>query len=105
MKLNNTSYCHKHIRLLCFQLEKLTELKLVTDLSEEFNQIRFVNSLSYIIVDIKHNACFTLSHALTNKEWQNVREIILYCEWLLTGEKYSKRMQRLAKKKPSSKKN
>lgn len=105
MKLNNTSYCHKHIRLLCFQLEKLSGLKLVTDLGEDFTQIRFMNSLSYIIIDLKHEAFFTMSHSLSYKEWQNVQDINLYCQWLLTGERYLKRTQRLNMKKPSSKKN
>lgn len=104
MKLNNTSYVHKQIRLLCFQLEQLSGLKLITDLSEEFTQIRFMNSLSHITLDLKHEACFTLSHILTKTELQTIQDINLYTQWLLTGERYYKR-KRIKMKKPSSKKN
>ncbi len=82
MKLNNHSYCHKRIRLLCYQLELLSGMKLVTDLSEEFEEVRFVDEFGYIIIDYWHNACFTLSHKMSKKEWETVEDLLLYLGWL-----------------------
>lgn len=86
MKLNKTSYVHKKIRMLCFQLEQFTNLKMITDLSEEFTQIRFMNSLSYIIIDFKRNTCFSMSCKLDCQEFDIVQEILIYLNWLHIGE-------------------
>lgn len=97
MKLNETAYTHKQIRKACQQLELLTDMKLVTDLSNDFNQIRFVNKLGYILIDYRNEACFILGHKLSHVEWQLVQDVMLYCNWLETGEKYSKRNTNLMK--------
>lgn len=89
MKLNNTSYAHVTIRQLCLQLELLSGMKLVTDLSEEFNQLRFVDSYGYIVIDYNNNACFTLSHKLTKKEIATIDDLFVHCRWLEIGHKYS----------------
>lgn len=87
MKLNNTSYVHVIIRKLCLQLELLSGMKLVTDLGEEFYEIRFVDKLGYIVIDFRKDTCFTISHKLTKKEISAIDDIMLYCNWLETGEK------------------
>ena len=98
MKLNNTSYCHKRIRLLCYQLEALTGMKQQTNLSEEFETVKFQNELGYIIIDHNKSACFTLGHHLDEKEWQTVEDIILYLQWLETGRRVEKELMELRKK-------
>lgn len=94
MKLNNTSYAHVTIRKLCFQLELLSGMKLVTDLSEEFDEIRFINSFGYIVIDYKRNACFTLSHKLDKKEMATIDDITLHCQWLEIGRKWTEERKR-----------
>lgn len=103
MKLNNTSYVHKKIRLLCFQLEALTGLKRTTNLDEEFTQIRFMNSLSYIVIDFKKSVCFSMSYSMNKAELETADDIMLYCQWLMLGEKTALKLDK--KKKKSSKKN
>lgn len=88
MKLNHTSYVHVTIRQLCVQLEVLSGMKLITNLSDDFYEIRLINSYGYIIIDYCNNACFTLSHHLSNKEFETIKDIMLYCNWLLIGDKY-----------------
>lgn len=106
MKLNDTAYVHKQIRLLCRQLELLTNMKLVTDLGEEFDQIKFIGKLGYIIIDYKKEACFTLSYSMDKKEWSTVRDIMLYLEWLDIGNNYiEERQKRSYDEKKSSKLN
>ena len=82
MKLNTTSYVHKKIRQLCYQLEILSGMHIVTDLGEEFNQVRFVDKYGYIIIDYQNNACFTLSHSMSKNEWDTVRDIMKDLQWL-----------------------
>lgn len=91
MKLNTTSYVHKKIRLLCFQLQQITEMRLITDLNANFNEIQFVGKLSYIIIKYKRKACFALGHHITKVEWQTIQDIMLYLDWLETGKKYQKK--------------
>lgn len=116
MKLDNISHCHKDIRMLCFQLETLTGLKCVTNLSEEFEEIRFTNSLSYIVIDFKRDAVYTMSYKLEKKEWETVKDILIDTTWLYVGHNYKKiamerersakrAKARSNKKKKSSKKN
>lgn len=93
MRLNNVSYAHKQIRLLCFQLERITGLKLKTDLSENFEEIRFENELSYIIIDFKNYAYFTLSYNLDAKEEATIEDILTHTSWLYIGYNF----ERLAK--------
>lgn len=97
IKLNNTSYVHVTIRKLCLQLELLSGMKLITDLNEEFEQIRFINSIGYIVIDFEKNACFTLSHKLDKKEMATINDIMLYCQWLETGRKYEEEKRRRQK--------
>ena len=114
MKLNNTAYCHKQIRLLCYQLQTFTGLKLMTNLSEEFDEVRFMNELSYIVIDFERNACYTMSYAMDENEWQTVKDILLFTRWLYIGQNWErlaiirarkeKRAKR-AKSKKSSKRN
>lgn len=116
LKLDNTSYVHKQSRLLCLQLELLTNLKCITNLSEEFHEIRFKNELSYIVIDFKREAVYTMSYELDDKEWQTVDDILLHTTWLYIGYNYEelalkrerriKRARRNKRKiKKSSKKN
>jgi len=87
MRLNNTSYVHKKIRILCFLLENSTGLKLVTDLSENFEQLKFMSALSYLVIDWKKQAYFTMSHHLSKEEEQEVQDLLLYLDWLDLGHK------------------
>ena len=88
MKLNKTSYCHKQIRALCFELEQRSGLKCITDLDEEFEDIRFYGKLSYIRIDWLHNAIFTLSYNMDKKELQIAQDIMLNLNWLEIGKRY-----------------
>lgn len=89
MKLNNTSHVHLLIRKKCLQLELLTNMKLITDLNGEFVEIRFMNKLGYIVIDFRKNKCFALCHKIMPVEWQLIEDILIYCNWLEMGEKYS----------------
>lgn len=73
---------------MCLQLEKLSDMKLTTDVSEEFEKLRFCSKLGYIIIDYQKMACFTLSHTMSKQEWDTVQEIMLYLGWLDTGLDY-----------------
>lgn len=97
MKLNTTSYCHKTIRKLCLQLQLLSGTELLTNLDEEFNEIRFINKVGYIIIDYNNQVCFTLSHKIDHIEWQTIKDIILYCNWLEIGREYQERNKSTAK--------
>ena len=103
MKLNTTSHVHKKIRLLCTQLELLSGMKLATDLSQEFDQIRFYSPLSYIMIDYKKNACFTLSYNMSKDEWSAVQDIILYLNWLQTGLDYQAKNEKITKEEKMKK--
>lgn len=98
MKLNNTSYCHKQIRLLCFQLEQLTGMRLMTNLSEEFNEIRFMNELSYIIIDFRRYACYTMAYDMDANEWDTVQDILTHTSWLYVGQNWQKIAEEREKK-------
>lgn len=93
MKLNEYSHCHKRIRLLCFQLAQLTGMSLVTDLSKDFQEIKFQNELSYIVIDFKNEVIFSMSYHLENIELDTAQDILLYCSWLYTGERIEDRMR------------
>ena len=94
MKLNNTSYAHVTIRKLCLQLELLSGMKLVTDLNDDFYEIRFVNAYGYIVIDWRRNACFSLSHRVDNKQMEVVKDILLHCQWLEIGVKIEEERNR-----------
>lgn len=84
--LNYTSYAHLKIRKLCSQLEFLSELALITNLDEEFVELRFMSKIGYIIIDYRNEAVFTLSHKLTEIEFEICSELMVQCNWLETGE-------------------
>lgn len=90
MKLNNHSYTHKQIRATCLWFEQLTGLKLLTNLSEEFVDIRFISPLSYVTVDFRNNTIFAMSIKLSEKELRLLKDLILYCNWLICGEEFQK---------------
>ena len=85
MKLNKSSYVHISIRKMCLQLELLADMKMITDLSDDFTEIKFINKLGYILIDYRNEACFTLSHHLTKLEMSIIEDIMLYCNWLELG--------------------
>ena len=87
MVLNNHSFVHVEIRKCCTKLELLTGMKLITDLNSEFVEIRLMNKLGYIVIKWDKNACFTLSHHLTEVELAIVQNILIYLNWLETGQK------------------
>lgn len=72
-------------------------MKMITSLDEEFQEIRFLDKLGYIIIDYNNEACFTLSHRMGIKEWQTVQDIILYLNWLETGKKVQEYIKKTAK--------
>lgn len=100
LKLNNFSYCHRQIRLLCYEFETKTSLKLRTELSENFNDIRFSNEVSYVIIDFRKENWRIMSYKLQAEEWQILQDIMLYCVWLYIGEKW---MSNLSKKQNKQK--
>ena len=89
MKLNNYSYVHVKIRKISQYLEHLTDMKLITDFNEDFEDVRFVGKLSYITLDYRHHTCFAMSHHLTKQEIQIIDEIMVCLNWLEIGERYS----------------
>ena len=95
LRLNETAYAHRKIRMLCFQLETLTGLKLVTNLGEKFQEVRFMNDLSYIVIDFKRNAYYTLSVFVDEKIRATIEDILLETSWLYIGYNW----QELAKKR------
>ncbi len=86
MVLNRTSYTHLSIRKLCSQLELLSGMSLITNLDEEFVELRFMNKYGYIVIDWRKNAIFTLSHKLVPVEYEIATTLIVYCDWLEVGE-------------------
>lgn len=94
MTLNKYSYCHKNIRLLCYQLEQKTQLQMKTNLDAEFEQLIFKNNLQYIMIDWKTYTIATLSYKLSNKEIQIIEDIILYLDWLETGKRFEKELEK-----------
>ena len=89
MHLNDTSHVHRLIRRNCSKLEALSGMKLVTDLSNNFSQIQFMNKLGYIIIDYKRNAILSLSHKMTDVELKLAQDIMLYLDWLNTARMYT----------------
>lgn len=87
MKLNNTSYVHKVIRLFCFYLEQSTGLQMITNLDEEFEEIQFKGKLSYLVIDWKNEMYSVLSHRVTQKEADIIDDIITELTWLENGIK------------------
>lgn len=82
MVLNKYSYVHLQIRKLSSQLEIISGMKLVTNFDEEFVEVRFMNTLGYIVIDWRRNAVYTLSHSLNAVEMEIVQDIMLNCRWL-----------------------
>ena len=93
MQLNNSSYLHKKIRKLCEQLEFLSGLMLITDLDNEFVEVRLMNKYSYIIINWRKNTVFTLSHKLTEVEFEICNELMIYLSWLETVGDYKYMMK------------
>ena len=91
MFLNNTSYVHIKIKKLCSQLELLSGTKLITDLNDEFNEIRFIDKLGYIVLDFNNLAIFTLGRKLDPVQLQLATDIINYCDFIIVGIEYGKR--------------
>ena len=87
MELNTYNYCHKKTRQLLYLIEQKTHTKLDTDLSN-FEQIRFVGNMNYLIIDYKNRRYLTLNLKLTDQVKQIVEEIISNLEWLENGLKY-----------------
>ena len=83
--LNRTSYVHDKIRKLCQLLAYLTDMKLVTDFDEDFEDVRFVGKLSYLTLDYKHNTIFVISHKITKQEQNIIEEIMICLDWLEVG--------------------
>lgn len=82
MKLNTEAYAHKEIRKLCKQLEILSGMKLITDLGEDFEEVRYIDKYGYIIIDFWHDTCFTLSHKITKAEWRIIADLLIELSWL-----------------------
>lgn len=91
MILNETSYVHKKIRTLCGQLEILTNTKLITDLGNNFTDIKFVDKYGYIIIDYKKEIIYTLANNLEPVPFEIVKDIVLNCNWLEIGEKWQRK--------------
>ena len=82
--LNRTSYVHVKIRKLCQLLAYLTDMKLVTEFDENFEDVRFVGKYGYLTIDYKHRTIFVMSHKITPQEQEIIEEIMLYLDWLET---------------------
>ena len=89
MRLNNFSYVHRHIRMLCNQLEQETGLKLVTNMSGNISGIRFESELAYLIIDFKNGVAYLLSIKLSRKQEEMLLELMAFCSWIDLGEKFS----------------
>lgn len=94
MVLNKGSYVHLKIRALCLKLEQISGIKLQTNLSKEFEQLEFKSNLSYVIIDYKNYAVFTLSHKISYVEQDLINDIMIYLNWLETGHSYTNRKRR-----------
>ena len=99
MKLNNYSYVHKQIRALCFLFEQSTGLKLLTDLSADFQDIRFASPLSYVTINFKRNTLFVMCIVLKKEQKEMLFEILTYLRWLLNGQKVLKICQKATRQK------
>lgn len=85
MQINNYNYVHKKIRALCFEFEQATNLKCVTNLDDEFFEIKFCSSLSYVTIDFLHNTYFVMCMKLDKKQFAIAEDIMTYVQWLLIG--------------------
>jgi len=61
-------------------------MKLVTNICNEFVELRFTNDLGYIVINWRKNAVFTLSHKLTEIEVDICNEIMINLSWIEIGE-------------------
>ena len=84
VEINEHSHVHKKIRMLCYQLELLSDMKLISDFTS-FDEIKLLGKLGYITIDFKRNAVYSLGIKLTKIEWDIIKEILTYCQWLETG--------------------
>lgn len=82
MILNKHSHCHVKIRLLLAKIESSTHTKLITNINEEFEEIRFINNLSYLIINYKEERYMTLDLKLTDDTKAIIEEIMVYLNWL-----------------------
>lgn len=82
MVLNKYSYAHLKIRKLSAQLEAISGMKLITDFDNEFVEVRFMNTLGYIVIDWRRNAVYTLSHKLNPVELNIVDNLMVHLNWL-----------------------
>jgi hypothetical protein len=80
-------------------MQQLTELPLVTNLDEDFDELRWEDELSHIVINYKRSACFNMSHKMTEPEWKTAQDIMLFCQWLQTGEKVEKIVRKKSTKK------
>lgn len=99
MTLNKYSYCHKNIRLLCYQLEQKTQMQLKTKLDGKFYMLVFKNDLQYLLIDWQDKTYATLCYKLDAKEVEAIEDIILYLDWLETGKKYERKHKPLKKRR------
>lgn len=89
MVLNNSSYVHISIRKICSQLELLSGMTFITDLDNEFVELRFMNKYGYIVINWRKNAIFTLGYKLDQVELDLAYTLMIYCNWLEIGEYYT----------------
>ena len=99
MKLNKVSYVHKKIRYLCFFIENESGLPIETDLSKEFDQISFKGELSYITIDYKRYAYYTLNIKLSKNVQQAIEDTLIYLSWLDTLTNYEEERKKRTSKK------
>lgn len=88
MYLNQYSYAHKKLRMLLAQFETLTQLKLFTDLDNEFSSVKFCSNYSYVVFDYDNDAILTLSIKLNDAELKIADDILFCLSWLHIPEKY-----------------
>ena len=82
MVLNKHSYAHLQIRKLSAQLEAISGMKLITDFDNEFVEVRFMNTLGYIVIDWRKKAVYTLSHKLNAVELNIIDNMMVHLNWL-----------------------
>lgn len=79
IRLNKTSYAHVRARFNLFKLEQESGMKLTTNIDEDFDELLLKNALSYIRIDYNNNLCFAMSHKLTKKEMELIKDITIDC--------------------------
>ena len=85
MVLNNYSYVHKKIRSLCYLFEQSTQLQLVTNLSNDFDCIKFCNAYSYVTIDFANSTIFVMCIKLDKSQFALIEDILIYTQWLHLG--------------------